>query len=395
VKEASLSERSIHFSLVSGGPFHSLLGRFGLLGPDLLPTWRTAFVLALLAWAAPALAAILQTFLHTEYSGWSYFSDPTVYTRYLIAIVAMVATERFADTRISLLVNQFLRARLLDTESREKFHAIVAQSDRQASMLIVEGILLLVALGWSWLSFYFVTLISVSGWEEWTVGAESHMSWAGMTAELMSNPVFLFLMLRWFWRFVVWTVLLARIARLPLRLVAIHPDRAGGLIFLSLFPGIFSGFVFALSCVVSSSLLKTMALDPPSQTIIGFGIFGWVFLMALIFLGPLFFFSPPLYRARERAVIAYGRLAQVHNREFERVWVGCNRDPEELLGSPDPSSVADLTVAVQTALGMRFVPLDLTAALLILFAAMAPFLVVVASQVKLTELLKWILGAIF
>ncbi len=392
--EPGLPEGLIRFSLVSGGPFHSVLAHLGLLGPDRLPTWRTALVLVLLAWVPPAILAITQSLLHADYSGWDFFRDGTVYTRYLIAIVAMVATERFADGRISVLVNQFLKARLLDPEAREKFVTIITRADRQASRPLIEGILLLLAIAWSWLSFYLVSSVSFSGWEEWATGGEAQLSWAGTAAELLSTPVFLFLVLRWFWRFVIWTVLLSRISKLPLRLTAMHPDRAGGLIFLALFPGIFVGFVFALSCVVSSSLMKTMAILMPAQLFIWLAICGWVLLMILIFLAPLFLFSPLLFRTRERALIEYGRLAQIHHQAFHRHWITGERNSEELLGSPDPSSVSDLNACVQTAFGMRIVPLDWPAVLQILIAASAPFLVVVASQIPLTEILKWLLGAI-
>ena len=50
-------ENSIKFSLVSGGPFHGILARLGLLGPDRLPTWQTVVALVLLAWAPPAALA--------------------------------------------------------------------------------------------------------------------------------------------------------------------------------------------------------------------------------------------------------------------------------------------------------------------------------------------------
>jgi len=387
-------EMSIQFSLVAGGPFHSLLSRLGLLGTGELPVWRTAFVLALLAWVPPALLAITQTILHADYSGWEFFKDGTVYTRYLVAIIAMVITERFADGRISVLVNQFLQARLIAPDVQEKFVDIVSKADRKASWTLMEAVILLLAIAWSWLSFYFVSMASPSGWEEWLVGGESRLSWAGAAAELVSNPVFLFLTLRWFWRFLVWTVLLARISGLPLRLNAMHPDRSGGLMFLSLFPGLFSGFVFALSCVISSSLVKSVALLEPSQIFIWFTIGAWVVLMALVFLAPLLVFSAPLYRVREQAMIEYGRLAQVHHQEFQRVWNTGERSTEELLGSPDPSSVADVNASVQTALDMHIVPLDRTAVLQILVAAAAPFLLFLVSQVPATEIVKWIIGAI-
>ena len=395
MSESVDSENSIQFSLVEGGPFHSLLGRLGLLGEDRLPTWRTAFVLALLAWMPPAVLAIAQTILQADYAGWGLFKDQTVYTRYLVAIIAMVVTERAAEQRISLLINQFMKAHLLDAESREKYKAIVARADRRASLPLVEGILLVLALTWSWMSFYYISVISVGGWEESTRGGDTHLSWAGTVAELLSNPVFLFLVLRWFWRFLVWTALLLNISRLPLRLTAMHPDRSGGLGFLTLFPDIFTGFVFALSCVISSSLLKSMALMPVSSEFIWLVICGWVLLIILILFAPLLFFSTPMMRAREKALVEYGKLAQAHHHAFRAAWIKGRRRPEEILGSPDPSSAADLNAIVQAVLDMRIVPLNLAAFLQVLIAAVIPFLVVVISQIPLAELLSWFVGALF
>ena len=48
----------------------------------------------------------------------------------------------------------------------------------------------------------------------------------------------------------------------------------------------------------------------------------------------------------------------------------------------------------QAVLDMRFIPLDWSSLIQLAVAALAPFLVVVASQIPLTEVAKWILGAI-
>ena len=395
MENARSSEESIQFSLVEGGPFHLLLGRLGLLGEGRLPTWRTAFALALLAWAPPAILAIAQTILQADYTGWEYFKDQTVYTRYLVAILAMVVTERLAEQQISVVINEFIKARLLDSRAREKFRVIVARAGQQTDSPPVEGVLLTLALLWSWLSFHYVSEISSNDWEGWTSGSEAHLSWAGTAAELLSNPVFLFLVFRWFWRFLVWTALLFRVSKLPLKLAAIHPDRSGGLGFLALFPEVFIGVVFALSCVVSSSLLKTMSLMPEFKAFIWLVISGWVLFMILINLAPLLFFSPAMLRTRDKAMIEYGRLAQAHHQAFRDTWINGDRRSAELLGSPDLSSAADLNSIAQTALSMRIVPLNLTAFLQVFIAALAPFIAVVVSLIPLAELLKWLVGAIF
>ena len=174
-----------------------------------------------------------------------------------------------------------------------------------------------------------------------------------------------------------------------------HPDRSGGLMFLTLFPSMFGGFVFALSCVVSSSLVKTVVLLEPSQVFIWFAVGAWVALIVLVFLAPLLVFMGPLYRVKEQAMMEYGKLAQVHHQEFHRVWVSGEREAEEILGSPDPSSVSDLNASVQMALDMRIVPLDRAAVLQVLITALVPFLVVLGTQIPATEIVKWIVGAIF
>lgn len=388
-------DQSMPFSLVAGGPFNQVLARLGLLGKAGVPSLKAAVFLALLAWLPPASLAVSQSLFFENYSGWGYFRDATVYTRYLVAILVMMATEKFADERISILIRHFPDAHLLAPGARSHFTTIVEAADRRSSSGMVEGILVLLAVAWSWSSFWLVSSISSGGWEEVMLQGRSSLSWAGTAAELLSNPIFLFLMTRWLWRFLVWSVLLMRISRSPLQLTAIHPDRAGGLAFLSIFPGVFSGLVFALSCVVASSLIKTIRLLDPEQTLIWLAIFGWVLLMAVVFLLPLLVFMRPLYRVREQAIIEYGRLAQLHHLSFHAYWMEQDHKSSDLLGSAHVSSAADLNACVETALNMRIVPLSLVAVLQTLVAAAAPFLVVVATQVPMAEIVKWFIGAIF
>ena len=66
------------------------------------------------------------------------------------------------------------------------------------------------------------------------------------------------------------------------------------------------------------------------------------------------------------------------------------------IAAPDSvSSVADLNACVQEAHNMQIIPLSLGCVLQTLVAAALPFLVVVATQVPLAEILKWFVGAIF
>ena len=211
----------------------------------------------------------------------------------------------------------------------------------------------------------------------------------------MSNPLFLFLVLRWTWRFLLWSQLLFRISRLPLLLSPPHPDRSAGLGFLAIYPTIFSGVLFALSCVVASAFLKDLSLVEHSSRTIWFAIGGWLAISVGILLGPLLVFSRPLYLVRERALLEYGRLGSQHHLAFHRKWIEGERGGEQLLGDPDISSVADLNASIATIETMRIVPVDRTAIQSLVTSAGVPMLAVMATQVPLLELLKWIAGALF
>ena len=382
------------FSLVAGGPFSAVLGRLGLIGADQLPTRRAAIGLALLAWLPPALLAAAQSLVDDRYSGWGFFADSTVYTRYLVAIWVMLATERYADGRIALLSRQFRDARLVSDDGLPAFQAALADADRRSSSALAEAVILGAALIWSSLTARYAVALAGSSWEGAVIAGEVVLSWAGETARFVSNPLFLFLVLRWIWRFLVWTALLHRISRLPLQLTPLHPDRSAGLGFLAIYPSIFTGFIFALSCVVASNFLKELGLETHSSETVWFAIAGWLAFSLVLLLGPLLVFVGPLYAVRERALLEYGRLVAQHHLAFHRKWIEEPRSGADLMGSADPSSASDLNASVQAVREMRVFPIDGAAVVQLVAAAGVPLLAVVATQIPLVDLAKWIVGTI-
>ena len=336
-----------------------------------------------------------QSLLDDAYSGWEYFGDATVYARYMVAIFIMVATEHLADSRIVLMTRHFRDARILRQASRARFVAAVTWADRQASSYWAERVILIVAFAWSMMTTRMATVVSAESWEGMlaATGVIS-LSWAGEASALTSNTLFLFLVLRWFWRFYIWAALLARTASMQLQIMPMHPDRCGGLGFLSIFPGIFSGLVFALSSVIAASLFKARLLMEHTDQMIWLAMATWLVMVVVVFLGPLVFFARPLYIARELALLQYGRLAQGHHLAFHHRWIATGESGESILGSADPSSVSDLNAAVEIVHQMRCLPVDRGAVLLLLASAGLPVLVVAALQMPVADLLKLILGVL-
>ena len=380
------------FSLVAGGPFYRILQRLGLVGADGLTTLRTASFLALLAWLPPALLAVAQSLTDGSYTGWGYFTDLTVPARYLIAIWAMIATERYADSRFKILGRQFRDAGLLSRDNQQRYEAILAIADRRSSAWLAEAIMLAAALFFSGSAIRLVVSLTGSSWEGSLVGGQVELSWAGAAARYLSNPLFLFLVLRWIWWFLVWAALLFRVSRLQLHLIPTHPDRAAGLGFLAIYPSVFSGFIFAQSCVVSASILKDLALEQRPNEIVWFAVAAWLAVNLMIFLGPLLAFTLPLYAARERALLEYGRMATRQHVTTNRKWTGHGSDDGDLADTSALPSTAELNTGIQAIRDMGYTPINRAAVNQIVIAAGLPLLAVVFTLVPLDNLIKWALG---
>ena len=100
-------------SLIIGGPFHGFLQRLRLLGPDRLPGFRAAAILAAISWLLPASLAVIQAVLTGDRQPLGFFSDPSATARFAVAVFALVFAERKADARITLVIDSFRTMRLV------------------------------------------------------------------------------------------------------------------------------------------------------------------------------------------------------------------------------------------------------------------------------------------
>lgn len=396
----AISEKSdTTFSLVIGGPFYRLQQRLGLLGQDLLPHGWAAVLFVALAWLPPAILAALQgVAVNPDLELGGYFLDYSAHARFVIAIASLVLMEKVAENRIAMMIDQFLGAQLLTSESREHFNALLRRADRWTSFSAVEFVLLVIAFALS-LNGAMVYLSEFGdSWFGSLVDGKKAISWAGWWTLAVSLPLFWFLVLRWFWRFIVWSVLLRGISKLKLRLVATHPDRCGGIGFLAMFPITFSFLVFAISCVTAAVVLQEVSHAALSLEKAGALFAVWFVLMLGTFIGPLLVFAPPLIRFKIQALLEYGKLATAHNIEFDRRWIRSPEDAEglvgTLVGTPDISSLSDLGACYEAIKSMSAIPVSFPVLRQLFFAAGLPWLVIPLTQIPLLELLSMVSQAL-
>jgi hypothetical protein len=225
-------------------------------------------------------------------------------------------------------------------------------------------------------------------------GGGEALTAAGWWYALVSVPLFQFLFMRWIFRGIVWARALARISRLDLRLVATHPDRAGGLAFVALGQSGFAILVLGASASLSGKLAdevvyRGVPLDSLYPAMAAFAV-----AATLIVLAPLLTFAPKLAALKRAALFGYAKLSSLHDTAFDAKWRSAEADPAALLGDPDPSSLADLATGYERAREMRPIPVNMAAVFPLLFAAALPMLPLIATKVPLRDIVKGLLKVV-
>jgi hypothetical protein len=374
------------FSLAHGAPFCRIQEYLGLIRPASLQPGRRALLFALAAWLPlAALTLVDGTFLEPD--GLRAFArDYPVHARLLLAIPLSIVLEAIARSRLDRLLRQFLRGGLVSREQADRLRALVERALARRNSARGEFLVLLAAVAAG------VAIVRANlGWRSpsWLGSLDNggfDLSSAGWWYVLASSPLFFFLLFRWLWRYALWVWLLRQVARLDLRLVATHPDRAGGLMFISQYPAVFQLLAFAISCVAASSIARDMMFDGATMTSVRPAMIAWVVALVLLFVLPLCVFSGPLQALRRQSLFAYSALATRHDLAFEDRWLrhnGEGRGPRD--GEvPLPGDLAARFAAVQN---MRTVPVNKAAVIPVALAAAAPMLVAAATQVPVKQLL--------
>jgi hypothetical protein len=212
----------------------------------------------------------------------------------------------------------------------------------------------------------------------------------------VSLPVFQFLLIRWYFRLFIWARFLWQVSRVELSLIPTHPDRLGGLGFLSNTAHAFALLVAAHGALVAGQLANRIfflgARLPDFKMEIGVMVF---FLLAIVF-GPLLVFAPQLAQAKRIGLNEYGTLAERYVREFDAKWLhDAVTTDEALVGTADLQSLADLANSYDVVRTMRLAPVTKDAVLQLASAALLPIVPLALTMMPLEELLRQLFGLLF
>ena len=387
-------EAELEFEL--GGPAYRLMQRVGLIrgaGPSI---GRRSVGFLLITWVPLLIFSLIQGRALGPTPRESFLLDFATYARFFLAVPLLFVAEVVVGPRLRSAGLHFVQGDFVRPEDLPAVEAAIVRASRRREALLPELVMLGLALFGAWNSVETWTGgTATATWSSITAKGGAGLSLAGLWYRFVAVPILQFFGLRWLWRLLIWTFFLADMARLKLRLVATHPDRAGGLGFLGTAHVSLGIFAFGFSSVLSGQAAFQIHFE--AAPIESFKALFAVYLvvMELICVGPLLIFVPLLARARREGLRRYSILADTYNRAFEQKWVAGQAPPDEpLLGSADIQSLADLGNSFAMIREMKPVPFSRQLILQIAVLACLPGLPLVFLVMPVGELLKLLAGAL-
>jgi len=386
---AYLLDKERNFSLILGGPLYQILRKANLTGdaPQLL---RLRIMISImLTWVPLLLLSVAQGYAWDESVKLPFLYDLEIHVRLLLVLPLLIFSELIVNRRMGPVVSQFLERGIINKVDREKFDTSIDSAIRWRNSVMAEVALLVFVytfgVGHLWRTQLF---INVSSWQGIATEGQRHLSLAGWWMALVSLPLFQFLLLRWYFRLFIWTRFLWRVSRIKLNLMPLHPDRCGGLGFLSAVTNAFAPLLFAQGTMLAGMIASRIIFNGAKLVDFKLEIFGLVALTVFTIIGPLLVFTPKLAAVRLKGDREAGALTHRYVQEFDKKWLrGGGSNEERLIGNADIQSLADMGNSFSVVQEMKIVPFTIRDVANLGITTLLPLAPLLLTMFSLEELL--------
>ena len=389
------SPESYALPLMVGGPLYRMLMRMRLSGPGLQFLQRRTLVVLTLAWLPLLMLTVLEGHAWGGL-GVPFLKDIDAQARLLVALPLLIASEAIVHRQMRDSVPLFAERGLIEGAQRAQFVEAIAAARRWLDSVPAE--LVLVAL------VYTVTLagalpqaivFTTDSWHGTFRDGQRTLTLAGWWAALVSMPVYQFMLVRWWFRLVIWWRFLWQVAKIDLKLEPLHADRMGGLGFLSRLSGAFVPLLLAQGAMVSGVIADQILYAGAKLTDFQVEIVAISAAMTIFVAGPLFAFVPNLVRAKQAALLKHEALSMRYARTFDRKWLSGDVPDEPLLGNSDEQTLADLNANYESVQRMLVLPISKTALIKLLLAVPVPMLPLLLTMFSFKDLVRQVISLLF
>ena len=327
----------------------------------------------------------------------SFLKDVEVHAKLLLVVPLLLVAELVVHRRIRPLLQQFWQRNLIPENAMPRFNAAIASALRLRNSVLAEVLLIalvyIVGIQILWRHY---TALHTTTWYATPSAGGLKLSLAGLWYSYVSLPLSQFLLFRWYFRLFIWTRFLWKVSRIELSLVPTHPDRAGGLSFLSQAAYALTVLAVAHGAILSARLTSRILFLGDSLVQFKGEIAALVIVLLLVILGPLLVFAPQLAETKRKGLLAYGTLAERYVREFDTKWLrGTAPVDEPLVGSADIQSLADMSNSYDVVRTMRAAPITRQALIALVVATLLPIAPLVLTVMPLEALLKKLASLLF
>jgi hypothetical protein len=376
------------FLLMEGGPLYRIEKRVGLIKKNARLTVRRALFAALFAWLPLLVLSAIQGTAFGHAVPVPFLRDFSAWTRFLIAIPLLLLAELLIGPRVAEAAEHFVTAGIIGEKDFKGFDQAVESGLRLRDSVAAEIVMVFLAYLVTFIAFE-STAVHVSTWYAARTGDSMSITLAGWWMLLFCVPLFQFLLLRWVWRLFLWFRFLGQVRNLDMQLFPTHPDEAGGIGFLGEVQRFFGILLFAYSAGITGVIANDVVYDKIPLKHFAPAIGAYAVFVLILIVAPLSVFTGKLIVAKREGLYKYGSLATAYTGSFDRKWIsGENPEHEQLLGTGDIQSLADLGNSYAFIDKMNALPVNPRSLIQLVVATLLPMVPLLLTVMPLKDVIK-------
>lgn len=345
-----------------------------------------------IAWVPLAVLTLVDGTFVSDDLAMPFVKDVIPYARALIAIPLLVMADNVIEPMMERVVGYLRSSGVVPDPEQAELKKSVDSTAYLLNSKWVQVILAVLAVLVSWaMQVDYVEMWKEQGVTSWALHMEEggvDETLAGTWFLLVTSPMVSFLLYRWVWRFVVWSIFLWRVSRMELELYASHTDLAGGLGMIGAGQAVFVIVFLIIAVLLSSQLASNILYEGDTLVDARLVVLVFIVISIVIIALPLIFFTRRLFTLKRRALAEYGALQQQISRDFHQHWI--DKQATELVDSMQPSAMADYSAVYEIVSTMRVLPLNPRAIIVLAAILLVPFLPLALTEQSIWDVLKMI-----
>lgn len=378
--------RVSQFSLFEGDLMNRSFARIGLGPRDPRHILFRFLILVSISYGGMALFSIPQV-MHLPKDpnpALNFFLDFAAYTQYFIGLPLFLIAERIISDNILSAARDFENSGVVSEEDKPKLAEMETRVSELRRAMWPEYFLMIMALYMGVMALgveMFTTNTEMVTWHSYKIDHPVLTRWmtpAGWYAMIIGLPIMSYIWLRTFWKVTLWYWYLKQISKFQLTLVASHPDKTGGIGFLSEVQAKFAIVIlaFGISNILSTVGYKIAIENAPVDLPPVWGmVVGFVVFAPIMFLAPLLLFTKQLSRTKKRAMAQFREKAMMSAVAVEQRWLMNDDTPgrEDKLRD-ELAQLNLLTGFYERIQSMRVIPFDLRSGAQLVGSAVGPMI---------------------